>query len=262
MPYFKACQCAYCGDNYAGWQRQKNAQGVQNVIEKTLSEIYDEDIKITGSGRTDAGVHALGQVFNFSSSKYKSSEDVVRGLNALLPPDISVRGAADVNALFHSGKSIISKTYEYRIFNSPIRDPFIIKRALWIKNEIDIKKLSKILSFFKGSHDFASFCVKKTKKENSVRRINYINAVKSENFIVITVNAGGFLHNMVRIIAGTALKILKDNLPEDTIMKIIEAKDRRAAGPTAPPYALYQKEAIYGDKGVSGIEGIPAKYLV
>lgn len=260
--YYKACLCAYCGDNYNGWQRQKNAVGVQNIIENTLSKIYDSQILIAGSGRTDTQVHALGQVFNFSAYKFFTNKNLMRALNAILPKDIAILDIIDVNKNFHSGKSIKSKTYEYRIYNSPIHNPFLINRALWIKNNIDVEKLSIILSHFKGMHDFESFCVKKTKKENTIRTVNYINVEKDKENISIFINASGFLHNMVRIIVGSSLKILKDNMPCDYVLEILQKKDRRAAGPTAPAYGLYQWAAYYNDENIKGLAGIPEKYRV
>ncbi len=260
--YYKACLCTYCGDNYNGWQRQKNAIGIQNIIEEVLSRIYNENILITGSGRTDRKVHALGQVFHFSSSKYFDNDTLIKALNSLLPKDIAILEIIDVTKDFHAGKSIKSKTYEYKIINSPIHNPFLINRALWVKNYIDRDYLSKVLSYFQGKHDFQSFCVKKTKKENTTRTINYINLLSDNENISITINASGFLHHMVRIIIGTSLKIVKDNLPPETILDIISAKDRKKAGPTAPPYGLYQKEAIYNDINIAGLKGIPEEYRI
>ncbi len=260
--YHKACICTYCGDNYNGWQRQKNAVGVQNIIEKTLTALYNEEILIAGSGRTDTHVHALGQVFHFSSHKYFKNNDLLKGLKGLLPDDIVETDAVDVTADFHAGKSIISKTYEYKILNSPVADPFLINRVLWIRNKIDTEYLYKILQKFEGTHDFHSFCVKKTKKENTIRTVNYINIEEKNNIISILINSNGFLHNMVRIIAGTALKMVKDKTNIDHIDYILKQKDRRCAGPTAKAYALYQKEALYSSNGLKGLANIPDKYKI
>lgn len=260
--YYKACLCTYCGDNYNGWQRQKNAVGIQNIIEQALSKIYDSTILIAGSGRTDTQVHALGQVFNFSANKFFTNENLMRALNAILPKDIAILDIIDVKKDFHSGKSIKSKTYLYKIVNSPIHNPFLINRALWIRNKIDMEKLSSILSHFQGTHDFESFCVKKTKKENTIRTINFIRSESNGENISIFINASGFLHNMVRIIIGSSLKILKDNIHDDYILEIFEKKDRRAAGPTAPAYGLYQYAAYYNNDNIAGLKGIPEKYRI
>ena len=243
--YYKACLCTYCGDNYNGWQRQKNAVGIQNIIEQALSKIYDSTILIAGSGRTDTQVHALGQVFNFSANKFFINENLMRALNAILPKDIAILDIIDVKKDFHSGKSIKSKTYLYKIVNSPIHNPFLINRALWIRSKIDMEKL-----------------VKKTKKENTIRTINFIKAENNGENISIFINASGFLHNMVRIIIGSSLKILKDNIHDDYILEIFEKKDRRAAGPTAPAYGLYQYAAYYNNDNIAGLKGIPEKYRI
>lgn len=263
MPYFKACLCSYCGDNYAGWQRQKNATGIQNIIENVLSQIYCTDIKITGSGRTDSKVHAEGVVFNFSADKYFSNNELLRALNSILPKDIAILQIVDVTNAFHSGKSVYSKTYEYKIYNNPVHNPFLSTRALWIKNKIDTEKLRNILKLLNGTHDFESFCVKKTKKENTVRTIYFTDViVKDDSNISLFFNAGGFLHNMVRIITGSALKIIRDNEPAETIISMLESKNRSKAGPTAPPYALYQKYVYYNKSNIPGLDGIPDNLLI
>lgn len=262
LKYYKACLCTYAGDNYNGFQRQKNAVGVQNIIENALSKIYNAPIQITGSGRTDTHVHALGQVFNFSADKFFTNENLSRALNTVLPEDIAILDVADVNKDFHAGKSIKSKTYLYKIINSPIHNPFAINRALWIRNKIDVEKFSTILSYLKGTHDFHSFCVKKTKKENTIRTINFIDVSSSGENISVFINASGFLHNMVRIIIGSSLKILRDNLRDDFALEIFQKKDRRAAGPTAPAYGLYQYAAYYNNENIPGLAGIPEKYKI
>lgn len=261
MPYGKACLCQYLGTNYSGWQRQKNGKSVQELLENALATIYNEPVKIAGSGRTDAGVHAIGQVFSFSSNVYRTEEAIIKGCRAYLPEDIGVIGAKDVIPSFHAGKKIISKTYLYKIINTPVPAPLYAGRALWIRKNIDEGKLNEILKVFEGSHDFASFCVKKTKKENTVRTINFARAERTGDEINIEINAGGFLHNMVRIIVGTTVKLLQNGLEADAAEKMIKALDRRSAGPTALPCGLYQKEAIYNEDGIPGLAGIPTKFL-
>lgn len=259
MLYGKACVCQYDGTNYSGWQRQKNGRAVQEIMETALEKIYGEPIKIAGCGRTDAKVHSMGQVFSFRSNFYRESAAVIRGANAYLPADMAVTGALDVIHSFHAGKDAVSKTYLYKIINSPVPAPLYINRALWVRMGINEKSLGKILKAFEGKHDFASFCVKKTKKENTVRTVNFTKVTRKGQEVNIEINAGGFLHNMVRIIVGTSLKLLQKGEGPEKILEILKASDRREAGPTAPPYALYQKEAFYGSKK-PGIEGIPVKF--
>lgn len=250
MEYFKKGSCCYVGDNYAGWQRQKNAVGVQNVIEATLSKIYNENVLIFGAGRTDTGVHALAQVFHFHASKDIENNRLEKGLNALLPEDITINFIEGSDSSFHAMRSAISKTYLYKIYNSPKANPFLIKRALWIRNRIDIERLKSILACFISEHDFASFCVKKTKKENTIRKINFIEVKSFGEYetgksIEILINANGFLHNMVRIIIGTALDMLSNEDYKEFIENIFLSCDRRAAGKTAAAYGLYLKEILY-----------------
>lgn len=261
MPFDKACLCQYLGTHYSGWQRQKNGKSIQELIENALTKIYNHNVKIAGSGRTDSGVHAMGQVFSFSSELYRTEEAIINGCRAHLPTDIGVIKAIDVIPSFHAGKDIISKTYLYKIINTPVPAALYAERALWIRRYIDIEKLNHILKAFEGEHDFASFCVKKTKKENTVRTMNYARAERSGDEINIILNSGGFLHNMVRIIVGTTVKLLQNDLGADDAREMIHALDRRAAGPTASACGLYQKEAIYNDKGIPGLDGIPAEFL-
>lgn len=262
MRYGKACVCQYDGTGYSGWQRQKNGISIQEIMETALEKVYGEPVKIAGSGRTDAGVHALGQVFSFSSEIYRPDVVTIKGTNTFLPPNIVITDALDTTLNFHAGKDIISKTYVYKIINAPTPSPFHINRALWIKKYIDTDKLNDILTRFVGVHDFASFCVKKTKKDNTVREIYFAKATRNGAEVDIEINAKGFLHNMTRIIVGTVIKFMQYGTDLEKIDEIIMATDRRKAGPTAPPFGLYQKSAIYNDDGVQGLEGIPDRFRI
>ncbi len=256
MKYNTACICEYLGTNYSGWQRQKNGKAIQEVIENLLNNIFREEIKIAGSGRTDAGVHALGQVFSFKSSTYREPNIITRALNGLLPRDIAIIDTKSVPLTFHAGKSVLSKTYLYKILNRPYPSALYYNRALWVRNEINLDLLNETLSLLHGRHDFASFCVSKTKKQNTNRTIFFAKAYRENDFINIEINASGFLHNMVRIITGTCLNIVtKGGKPED-IIDILNAKDRKKAGTTAVASGLYQKEVFYNLNNISGLAGI------
>lgn len=256
MLYNIACMCEYIGSNYSGWQRQKNGVAIQEVIEKYLSKIYNSEIKIVGSGRTDAGVHALGQVFSYRSSVYKEPNLILRALNGLLPKDISIIDAVSAPVDFHAGKSVLSKTYLYKILNRPYPSAHYYGRALWVQNPLNLDFLQETLSLIEGRHDFASFCVSKTKKLDTNRTIFFTKVYRENDFINIEINASGFLHNMVRIITGTCINLaLKGGKPKD-IINILNAKDRKAAGTTANAYGLYQKEVFYNLDNISGLKGI------
>lgn len=256
MLYNTACLCEYIGTAYSGWQRQPNGTSIQGIIENVLSNVFNEQIKIAGSGRTDAGVHALGLVFSFKSIAYREPYAVTKALNCLLPKDIAVLNTVRAPDNFHAGKSAVSKTYVYKIINRPVPSAIYNDRALWIRTPIDVARLNEFLAFLVGKHDFASFCVKKTKKENSVRTVNFARANKDGDIIEIEINASGFLHNMVRIITGTCVSLTTKGENPDKIKEILSACDRRKAGVTAPPYGLYQKAIFYGTDGIPGLSGI------
>lgn len=241
----KKCTVEYDGTDFHGWQCQKDLITVQGEIEKALTRIYKKKISIIGSGRTDTGVHALGQVFNFRSERLIPSESLKLGLNSLLPRSIVIKNVEDVDITFHAQRSAVSKTYIYKILNSDTPSALLRNRVWWIKNKIDIIKFEDILNRFVGEKDFSAMCTMRSIKENSVRVINFIKVLQDGDIIEIYINANGFLHNMVRNIIGTAFFVLRNKLSSDTINEILLSKDRKKGGPTAPPHALYLKEVFY-----------------
>lgn len=243
--YKKKCVVEYDGTYFFGWQRQKDLRTVQGVIEAALSKIYKSSINIVGSGRTDTGVHAIGQVFHFVSERYLENISVLLGLNSVLPEDVVIKHVEDVDLSFHAQKSAISKTYIYKIYNYQIRSALYRNRAWWIRDNIDVDLLNEYLKFFKGEKDFSAMCLKRSVPENPVRTINYIFAKRVGDFINIEINANGFLHNMVRNIVGTVIDLYTDNSSPEKIEEILNSKDRKNAGRTAPPQGLYLKEVFY-----------------
>ncbi|BAI80462.1 tRNA pseudouridine synthase A [Deferribacter desulfuricans SSM1] len=243
--YKKKCVVEYDGTYFFGWQRQKDLRTVQGVIEAALSKIYKSSINIVGSGRTDTGVHAVGQVFHFVSERYLENRSVLLGLNSVLPEDVVIKHVEDVDLSFHAQKSAISKTYIYKIYNYQIRSALFRNRAWWIRDNIDVDLLNEYLKFFKGEKDFSAMCLKRSVPENPVRTINYIFAKRDGDFINIEINANGFLHNMVRNIVGTVIDLYSDNSSPEKIEEILKSKDRKNAGRTAPPQGLYLKEVFY-----------------
>lgn len=243
--YNKKCIVEYDGTEFHGWQYQKDLVTVQSEIEKALLQIYKKRIVIYGSGRTDAGVHALGQVFNFKAIKNIPSESLKLGLNSLLPRSIVIKNVEDVDIDFHAQFSAKSKTYLYKILNSDTPSALLRNRVWWVRNPINCEKLNIILNRFIGEKDFSAMCTMRSIKENSVRTIYFINLNKSNNIIEIEINANGFLHNMVRNIVGTAFFVLRKDYNPEIIDEIIASKDRKNGGPTAPPHGLYLKEVIY-----------------
>lgn len=253
----------YKGTNYCGWQVQKSPQStvhsprsIQGTIETALRKILQEKISLIGSGRTDAGVHALGQVANFKTHSRLSSENILRALNSELPADIKILESLEADLKFNAQHSAKSKVYSYLILNSKISDPFLSDFACHVSFPLDIELMSKEALFLKGKHDFKSFCASGSNIKETTRTINKIE-VKLEDkslllglptsgrLVIITIEADGFLYNMVRNIAGTLIDIARGFLNKGDMKRILEVKDRRLAGVTAPAEGLYLREVKY-----------------
>ncbi len=243
--YNRKCIVEYDGTDFCGWQAQKEVRTVQAEIEKALETMYKTKLFAIGSGRTDAGVHALNQVFNFRTESYIPLNGFVMGINTLLPGDIAVKSAEDVHEDFHSQKSAVSKTYMYRLLARWIPSALDRNRAWWLKKRPDVGLMRELLRAVEGEHDFACFCAAEGMKENTVRTIYHTKVYEDGDYINLEINGSGFLHMMIRIITGTVVRgAFRGQTPED-IQKIIHGKDRRKAGMTAPACGLYLKEVFY-----------------
>ena len=237
----------YDGSAYHGWQRQKDSLTVQQVLEEKISLIVGSNVTITGSGRTDAGVHAVGQVCNFFHNSKIKEENMVKGLNAILPDDIFIKDAVEVPESFHSRYSAIAKTYNYVILNR--REPDIFQRNyLWhIKKILDIDSMKYCLTRIEGSFDFSSFMASGSKLQNDTVRTMLMAKLNlcDHGIINIAFKANGFLRHMVRNIVGTIVEVglKKHSIAE--FMDILAAKDRKAAGKTAPAQGLFLMEVEY-----------------
>lgn len=248
MLYNKKLTMQYIGTEFAGWQVQTNGRTVQEEIQNALTRMYKRKITIIGSGRTDAGVHALGQTASYRTDKYLSPESVHKGLNSMLPPyDISISDVADMPEDFHAQRSAKSKSYQYRIFASKIRSAMYANRTWWVKDELDYKDIGHFLKVFEGEHDFSSFCVQTSLKENNVRRVNSTKCfMDGGDVIYIEINGNGFLHNMVRIMVGTVVNAIRKGYDMDYMINALQSKDRNQAGPpTANAMGLYLKEVFF-----------------
>jgi tRNA pseudouridine38-40 synthase len=234
----------YNGKNYCGWQKQNNSPGIQGTIEKAIFDITREEVKITGSGRTDAGVHALGQVANFKTNSQIPVDRIPNALNAKLPKDISIVKAEDVDEDFHSRYSAKKKTYRYQIYNSPYRSPIYPDISYPVKYDLDIDKMKKEAKSLIGTYDFKGFMSSGSSVIDTVRTIYNIEVSKSEDLIIIEIEGNGFLYNMVRIIAGTLVDIGRGRITEK-MSTIIESKSRSMAGHTAPAHGLFLKKVDY-----------------
>lgn len=229
---------AYDGTNYCGWQVQPNGITVQEVLNQCLSEFTGENTETIGASRTDAGVHALGNVAVFDTEMRMPGDKFSFALNQRLPEDIRIQKSEEVDADFHPRYVKSQKTYEYRILNCrfPIPTERFYSHFTYIP--LDVDKMKEAASYLIGEHDFKSFCGTGAQVKTTVRTVKEIQIEKSGDRITIRITGEGFLYNMVRIIAGTLMDIGGGLYPPEKMKEILEAKDRKKAGPTAPARGL------------------------
>lgn len=236
----------YDGTRYNGWQRQGNTDNtIQGKLNEIISRYLGEEVDIAGSGRTDAGVHALAQVANFKTSKCFDKEKFLREMNTFLPQDIRITEVVSVDDRFHARLSAISKTYEYVIDNAPVADVFARKYSCRAEDILDVEKMRKAAELLTGTHDYTSFCGNKKFKKSPVRTVTDITITEADGKIRIAFTGNGFLQNMVRIMAGTLIEVGLGKRESLSMSAIIEAKSREAAGMMAPPEGLFLKEVRY-----------------
>ena len=239
----------YDGTEYSGFQIQDNANSVQAELEKAIKILTREDIRVTAAGRTDAGVHALGQVVHFDVHNEIWTERLCIGLNGILPYDIAVKRAFAVDTSFHARYSALAREYVYVIYNHPYKSPFMRYRAMWVREPVDVEFCRKAAEHCIGEKDFASFCKKTSAGENTMRYIEYITVERMlDTLVVFTIKGNAFLHNMVRILVGTILQLMKEGKSPDTMQTILKQCDRTYSGITAPAYGLYLKKVYYPEK--------------
>jgi len=236
---------AYDGTDFHGWQVQPNLRTIQGTLQEALSKLFNHEVQVTGSGRTDAGVHAQGQVANVQTIRSMETGAVVRGVNALLPPEIRVWQVEEVAPEFHSRRSAVSKTYEYRLWRTYTVSPFECRYVHPFPYAIDNSALDEATGLFLGTHDFTSFCATATEVEDRVRTISQANWNREENQWVFRIKGNGFLQYMVRTIVGTLLYVGTGKLRAGDIPPIFEARDRRLAGPCVPACGLHLMHVDY-----------------
>lgn len=229
---------SYDGTNYHGWQRQRGFASIQEELEKACKAFFQQDVSIRGAGRTDAGVHALGQCASFTADTPIPMNKVPLALNRILPKDIVVTDAQLVSADFHPQYSAKNKTYQYDIINARYPIPQMRNYAEFIYKPLDVEAMNKGAQYFIGTHDFAAFCSSQNTKEMTKRTIYHAQVTRYKEKIRFTVCGNGFLHNMVRIMAGTLIKVGIGELEAGQIANIIGSKDRQKAGITAPACGL------------------------
>lgn len=236
----------YDGTNYSGWQRQSNSLTVQEVIERALYKLTGKECILIASGRTDAGVHALAQVANFTiGSSSIPSAKFSYALNSLLPHDIVIKRSEEVSPNFHSRYSAKAKKYKYLIYNSEHPSALLRNRAYHISQPLNLDNMIKASEYFHGTHDFAGFMSSGSSVKSTVRTIKSISIAPKSDGLELEVSADGFLYNMVRIIAGTLISVGMGKIFPHSVKDIIRSCDRKQAGKTAPPQGLYLVEVYY-----------------
>lgn len=238
---------SYEGTRYHGFQRQPMGITVQETLEKAIEQLQGEPVRIVGSGRTDAGVHARGQVVHFDTTATIPPERWGAALNSVLPDDIVIRRSEQVSDTFHARYDVKSKTYRYLIDHGRVRDVFLRNMAWHIAQPLDLVAMKKAAAAFVGTHDYTAFCSAKTDVENRVRTITQMHIETDENRMWLTFTGNGFLYNMVRIMTGTLVEVGMGKRDAAEIPLMIEAKDRTLTGITAPPQGLYLWSVDYED---------------
>ena len=229
---------AYDGTAYCGWQLQNNGITVEGVLNRQLSRITGEQIKVIGASRTDAGVHARGNVAVFDTESPIPPERFSYALNSGMPEDVVVVRSEEVPPDWHPRHCDSVKTYEYSIYNNTVPDPLVRHTSWFVSYPLDLAAMQEAAGYIRGRHDFKSFCNIHTHVEDTVRTVYDLDVEKNGNMITVRVRGNGFLYNMVRIIAGTLVQAGRGFIPAERVKEILERKDREAAGPTAPPQGL------------------------
>lgn len=235
----------YDGTRYKGWQRLTGVENtVQGKIEQTLSRILGEQIEISGSGRTDAGAHALCQIANFHCQSEMSCDEILSGLRRYLPDDIGIESCQEAAPRFHARLNCATKTYRYRVWNS--ESPCVFERhfVYVMPEKLDVARMEKAAEHFIGEHDFSAFCANKKMKKSTLRRIDSIVIKRDGHEVVFHFTGNGFLYNMVRIMVGTLLEVGQNKREPDSIPNLFGAK-REQAGPLAPAQGLCLTEVTY-----------------
>ncbi len=237
---------AYDGTGYFGWQRQLDQPTIQGTIEEKIGLMVGAPVTLIGSGRTDAGVHAVNQVANFRVSTSLTPPVFFKGLNSLLPENIIIKKAEYAPIDFHARYDAKSKVYEYRIYNEELRSPFLRHYAWHISRSLDTKPMRECLEIITGTHDFSAFCSAGDGQTNAVRTmIRAALSVREDNLLVFDFEANGFLRHMVRTIMGTIAKAGLGEMSVERVHEILESKDRQQAEAKAPPGGLYLTDVLY-----------------
>lgn len=235
----------YSGTGFAGWQRQVRLRTVQEAVEEALSRVADEAVRVVAAGRTDTGVHALGQVVHFDCEKPRSADAFRRGGNAHLPADVSVVWARVVSDAFHARFSAHARTYRYVILNRPTRPAVWAGRVSFDHRPLDVTRMQEAGIALIGRHDFSAYRAVGCQAKSPVREVQVLQIERRDAFVILTVRANAFLHHMVRNIAGVLMAIGAGERPVDWARSVLDGRDRNLGGVTAPPDGLYFVSASY-----------------
>jgi tRNA pseudouridine38-40 synthase len=229
---------AYDGTNYCGWQAQPNGVTIEEKLNEALTNLLGEEIHVTGASRTDAGVHSLGNVCVFDTDTRMPAAKISFALNQRLPEDIVVQDSCEVAEDFHPRYAESEKTYEYRILNRRFRLPTRRLDTYFYYYPLDVDRMKEAASYLVGEHDFRSFCAVNAQVKSTVRTVYRCSVNRADDIITIRITGNGFLYNMVRIIAGTLIKVGSGEIAPSDMPRILRARDRSASGPTAPAHGL------------------------
>lgn len=239
---------AYDGTNYCGWQIQPNGITIEEVLNQRLSKLTGEDIHVIGASRTDSGVHALGNIAVFDTKTTIPTERIAYALNQKLPEDIVIMESEEVASDWHPRyQDVITKSYEYHIYNAAMPNPMKRLTSTFVSFPLNVEKMREGARHLVGEHDFVSFCNIRTNVEDTVRKVYGIMIDQNGSDIVIRITGNGFLYNMVRIIAGTLIRVGRGFYKPEQVKEILEARERTEAGVTAPPQGLVLTEIKYGE---------------
>lgn len=254
-----ALRVAYDGTDFVGSQWQNQGRSVQAALEEAWQELTQEQRRLLLAGRTDAGVHAQGQVANVRTETRHDLTTIRRGLNALLPEDVAVQAVCEVDREFHARYNAIRREYRYLIDNSPAPLPFLRNLALRVEQPLDTAAMAEALPLLEGTHDFAAFTVNSPEQKSTVRSLYQARLSEVELFgrplIAIDLAANAFLQHMVRVIVGTLLQIGRGRMKPAQLGAVLASRDRRAAGPTAAAHGLNLVEVVYPEKAVVWEDG-------
>ena len=229
----------YDGSQFCGWQRQPHAPSVQQQVEQAISAVADVEVGVVCAGRTDTGVHALGQVIHFETHARRTLRSWLLGINANLPPTIVVKSIIPVDDDFHARFSARSRTYRYVIINEPVRSALLANRATWERLPLDESLMQQAAQHLVGEHDFTSYRALGCQAKSPVRQISYLSVERQGSLVSIEVSANGFLHHMVRNLAGVLMSIGKKEHTPSWARQVLEVRDLACGGITAPPQGLY-----------------------